>query len=186
MLKWIGAFGPSIQEAVVHALLTTDGGLKQSRMATHALLMEITDASRPFKIASAKVVSMEYLEGFHPGVTSQAATYQTKKARQHVAEKVGEPVWGLMMSCLVCWMGEGPDGRERASHLGQYIVTTKLLDFAARTKFDPDWEKTLKDCTKYKWFVTSTGNTLSVPLEMLPISQKEIENLALSLADSLP
>lgn len=161
MLKWMGNVSPAIQTAGMHALQPTAGGLTQPQIDTHALLVEIKEASGSFEITSAKVVAMDFLEIFHPtiGTLNQ---YRTDAGRKILSEKVGEDVAGLMIGCIVCWVG-----RKCTTHLGQYVITTKQMNDGKGTKFDPDWAKKLKDHKKYKWFITPDRDMFSIPVDKL-------------------
>lgn len=153
MIKWQGSVSPALQIAAGQALLPTKGGLKRSRAGTHALFVEVKDASRQFDVVSGKVVPMAFVDKFHPR-SPLLEEVADEERRPKLSEKTGTVVVDAVITCIVCWVG--PRGLCVSDLLSSVITLDHLTQFA-NAKFDPDWEKTLKGSNDFKWLVGPSG-----------------------------
>lgn len=153
MIKWQGSVTPALQIAAGQALLPTKGGLKRPLTGTHALFVVVKDASQQFDVVSAEVVPFEFLDKFHPR-SPLLDEVADEEGRRKLSEKTGTTVVGAILTCLICWIGQG--GLCASDLLSSILTVDHMMQFANKD-FDPNWEKKLKVGNDYKWLVAPGG-----------------------------
>lgn len=153
MIKWQGNVSPALQIAAGQALLPTKRGLTRSRAATHALFVVVKDTSQQFSIVSSKVVPKKFIEQFHPqnplldGIVGE-------EERRELSERAGSPVIEVMVTCVLCWIGERG---QYVSNLVPSVLTVEHLVQFVEAEFDPNWEEALKTSNDYRWLLAPDG-----------------------------